>query len=384
MAAAIALAAVSTMPGSGGALAAQPGADLAVAKVVSNPKPNVGDTVTFTVTLTNASPVTATNVEVTDLLPAGLSFVFAVPSQGTFNPASGLWVVGAVTSTTPQTLQVAATVVSPKTRKNKAKISHADQVDPHKSNNSASATVAPQQADLGLAKTVSDSKPNVGDAVAFTVTLSNKEPDAATNVQVSDLLPAGLSFVSATPSQGVYDPGSGLWTVGTVFSTTPQTLQLTATVVSAGARTNTAVISHADQFDRRTHNNVASATETPQQADLAIAKRVDDPTPLVGDAVTFTVALSNNGPSAATSVGVFDLLPAGLVFVSGKPSQGTYSFGSGLWTVGTVKKKKTVTLRVVATVVSPGAQTNTATVIGADQFDPNVLNNAASAIVVPQ
>ena len=292
--------------------------------------------------------------------------------------------VGGVTTITPQTLQVGAVVVSPKARKNKAKISHADQVDPHKSNNSASATETPQQADLGLAETVSNPTPNLGDAVAFTVTLSNKGPDAATSVQVSDLLPAGLAFVSATPSQGVYDPGSGQWTVGTVTSTTPQTLQLIATVVSPGARTNTAAISHADQFDRRTRNNIAAATETPQQADLAIAKRVDDQTPSVGNTVTFTVALSDNGPSAATGVGVSDLLPAGLVFVSAKPSQGTYSSGSGLWTVGTVKKKKTVTLRVVATVVSPNPKTNTATIVNADQFDPNTFNNAGSVTIVPQ
>ena len=192
--AAIALAATSAMPGSGGAgvLASRPGADLVLAKTVNNPTPNVGDTITFTVTLTNAGPVTATNVEVSDLLPAGLTFVFALPSQGSYDPASGLWDVGAVTAGTPQTLLVGATVVSPKTQKNKAKVSHADQVDPHKGNNSASATEAPQQADLGLQKAVSNPTPNVGDTVTFTVTLSNKGPDAATNVQVSDQLPAGL------------------------------------------------------------------------------------------------------------------------------------------------------------------------------------------------
>ena len=283
-----------------------------------------------------------------------------------------------------QTLLVGATVVSPKRQKNKAKISHADQVDPHKSNNSASATETPQQADLGLAKTVSNRTPNVGDVVAFTVTLSNKGPDAATNVQVSDPLPAGLVFMSATPSQGAYDSGSGLWTVGTVTSTMQQTLQLIATVVSPSARTNTAAISHADQFDRKTRNNSAGVTETPQVADLAIAKMVDDPTPTVGETVTFTVALSNNGPSAATSVRVSDQLPAGLTFVSAKTSQGAYSSGSGVWTVGTVKTKKTVALRVVATVVSPNPQTNMATISNSDQFDPNTFNNAGSVIIVPQ
>jgi uncharacterized repeat protein (TIGR01451 family) len=263
---AIALAVAATMPGSSGSrvLASQPGADLVLAKTVSNSTPNVGDTITFTVTLTNAGPLTATNVQVCDLLPPGLSFVSAAPSQGAYDPGSGLWTVGTVTSITPQTLQLTATVVSPNKQKNKAKISHTDQPDANKSNNSASATETPQQADLGVTKNVSNPKPNVGDVVAFAVTLSNKGPDAATNTQVFDLLPPGLSFVAAAPSQGVYDPGSGLWTVGTVTKTTPQTLQLFARIVSPNAGTNTAVISHSDQFDRRTRNNVASATVTPR------------------------------------------------------------------------------------------------------------------------
>jgi uncharacterized repeat protein (TIGR01451 family) len=378
--AAIALAVATAMPGSGGA--AQPGADLVLEKAVSNSTPNVGDTITFTVALANAGPLIATNVQVTDLIPAGLSFVAATVSQGSYDPFSGLWSVGTALPGLPQTLQLTATVASPKAQKNKAKILHSDQPDPRKSNNSASVTETPQQADLGLTKKVSDRMPNVGDQVTFTVTLSNKGPDAATNARVVDVLPAGLTLMAATPSQGTYASFSGLWTVGTVIKTTPQTLQLLVLVVSPNAMTNTAVISHSDQFDRRTGNNVASAAVTPQNAELAITKKVDNTTPAVGSLVTFTVTLKNNGPSAATNVEVADFLPAGLVLVSAKPSHGTYS--SGFWAVGTVKNRKTVTLRIVADVVSPTVSTNTATISHSDQFDPVTLNNSASATIVPQ
>jgi uncharacterized repeat protein (TIGR01451 family) len=359
-------------------------ADLAVAKTVSNATPEVGDVITYTVTLTNNGPGAATSVEVTDLLPAGLTFVSATPSQGTYNAMTGVWTVGAVAAGTPQTLQLQARVVSPSAQTNTASVTHVDQPDPDPANNTSTATETPQQADLALAKTVSNAMANVGDTITYVLTLSNNGPGAATNVQVTDLLPPGLSFVSATPSQGTYDASMGLWTVGTVASGTSQTLMLQAQVVSPSSETNTATISRSDQFDPNTANNSASATETPQQADLALTKTVDNPAPFVGDAVTYIVTLSNNGPSAATNVLVSDVLPLGLTFQSSTPSQGTYDSITGVWTVGTVTGGGSQTLVLVARVASPDTETNTATIGHSDQFDPNTTNNVASATLTPQ
>ena len=123
---------------------------------------------------------------------------------------------------------------------------------------------------------MSDPTPNVGDVITFTVTLTNAGPDDATNVTLTDLLPAGLAFVSAVPSQGLYQSATGTWLVGTVAPGSPQTLTINARVVSPAAQTNTATISGSDQFDPNTGNNSGSATETPQQADLAVTKTVSD------------------------------------------------------------------------------------------------------------
>src|SRR6476469_4202571 len=112
-------------------------ANMAVAKSVDNPVPNVGDTVTFTVTVTDGGPDTATGVSVQDTLPAGLSFVSATPSQGAYNPSTGTWAVGTVTTSTPQTLQIRARVISPSAQTNDATVT-ADQPDPDADNNSAS------------------------------------------------------------------------------------------------------------------------------------------------------------------------------------------------------------------------------------------------------
>jgi uncharacterized repeat protein (TIGR01451 family) len=101
-------------------------------------------------------------------------------------------------------------------------------------------------------------------------------------------------------------------------------------VVSSNARTNTATITHSDQLDPSSANNSASATVTPQQADLALLQATSDPTPDMGEQVIFSLILFDSGPDAATNVTVTDPLPAGLTFVSANPSQGTYDATTGL------------------------------------------------------
>ncbi len=359
-------------------------ADLAVTKSVDDDTPNVGQTINFTVTLGNLGPDTATNVSLTDLLPVGLAFVSATPSQGTYDESTGVWTVGTVSTAAPLTLVLQATVQDTAARTNTATVEHSDQFDPDTGNNTDSATETPQQADLAVTKSVDDDTPNVGQTVNFTVTLSNLGPDTATNVSLADLLPPGLSFVTATPSQGTYDDSTGVWTVGTVSTASPLTLVLQATVLDSAALTNTATVEHSDQFDPDPSNNTDSVTETLQQADLAVTKSVDDATPNVGETINFTVTLSNLGPDTATNVSLADLLPAGLTFVSATPSQGTYDDGTGVWTVGTVSMATPLTLVLQAKVVGPDALTNTATVEQSDQFDPDSNNNTGSATETPQ
>ena len=357
-----------------------PMADLKLAKTVSNATPNVGDNITFLVTLTDLGPNFATGVTVQDSLPAGLTFVSATPSQGTYNSASGQWTVGVVDPSTPRTLALVATVVSSSPQTNTATISHADQSDPVTSNNTASVTETPQQADLVVTKTDSNAAPNVGDTISFTVTVQDNGPNSATNVQVNDLLPTGLVYVANTASQGNYFNTTGVWTVGTVNNGAQATLTITAQVVSAVAQTNTASVT-ADQFDPSLANNSASATETPQQADLAVTKTVSDSSPNVGANITYTITVANNGPNPATNVTVQEVAGSGLVFVSANPSQGTYDPASGVWTVGTVGLSGAPTLAIVAQATTSDPVTNSASIKHSDQFDPNSANNSDSTVV---
>ena len=239
------------------------------------------------------------------------------------------------------------------------------------------------QADLAVFKSGSNPTPNVGDTITYTITLDNGGPDPATGVVVGDTLPTGVTYVSSSASQGAYDPTTHLWTVGDVKVATPQTLVITATVVSAAPIANTASIAKSDQFDPYEGNNSDTTSIVPQQADLGLVKSVDDPRPNVGETVTFTVFLVNSGPAAATGVVVADPLPAGLQFVGAKPSQGTYDSTTGTWTVGGVAVGAPQTLTITAKVVNPAREANTATITHADQFDPAPSNNIDSATVTP-
>ena len=66
-------------------------------------------------------------------------------------------------------------------------------------------------ADLALTKSVDNGTPGEGDTVTYTVTVQNTGPGPATVVQIMDQLPSGVTYVSATPSQGTYNSGSGDW-----------------------------------------------------------------------------------------------------------------------------------------------------------------------------
>src|SRR5262249_61363914 len=98
------------------------------------------------------------------------------------------------------------------------------------------------------------------------VTLQTAGPCTATNVQIVDLLPTGLTFLGASPSQGTYNSTTGFWLVGAVGTVSAPTLKISARMDSSGPETNTATVSDADQYDPNPANNSAGATVTPAQA----------------------------------------------------------------------------------------------------------------------
>jgi len=174
----------------------------------------------------------------------------------------------------------------------------------------------------------------VGSNVTFTITVTNNGPSDATGVQVTDQLPAGLTFVSATPSQGTYTSGTGVWDIGAVASGTSVTLALTATVTTTGSLTNTARKTAENETDPNLSNDTASVTITGQAPDLTIAKSHVGSF-VRGSSGSYSVTVSNIGAVASSGlVTVSDTLPAGLT--------PTTASGTG-WSCGIVAPTVTCT-----------------------------------------
>lgn len=123
-----------------------------------------------------------------------------------------------------------------------------------------------QESNLNVTKTVNNASPAVGNNVTFTVTATNTGASNNTGVVVNDLLPAGLTLVSATPSAGSYNSTTGVWTIGGLNSGTSATLTMIATVTGAGTYSNTATIA-GTLNDPDTSDNTASVSITTADRD---------------------------------------------------------------------------------------------------------------------
>ncbi len=126
-------------------------------------------------------------------------------------------------------------------------------------------------------------------------------------------------------------------------------------------------------------NNTDTASFQVNGADLAITKVVSDPNPTELDPISYTITVTNNGPDDATNVQVTDVLPFGVGYINNTPSQGTYTYLSGIWDIGTITNGSSVTLTINTEVRTAGATTNTATISASDQADAFTANNTASA-----
>ena len=121
-------------------------------------------------------------------------------------------------------------------------------------------TVGTCLADLAVVKQIQTPGPyNVGQKVTYAITVSNNGSAPATGVQVSELLPASLTYVSSTPI-GQYSPATGVWTVGSLNVGSDRNLLIEATIIATGSIKNTAIVSGSNNDPKKSQNDSSSVT----------------------------------------------------------------------------------------------------------------------------
>jgi uncharacterized repeat protein (TIGR01451 family) len=364
--------------------------DLAVTKTVSTNRPNELDTIVYSILVTNKGPQTANLVQVTDTMPAGITYTSYGASQGTYTSGDGLWNIGTITNGFTARLTVTASVDSATaawTITNTATITRMDRPDIIPTDNTSSVPLTVKSIDLGVTKTVDNSNPNTNDLVAYRIVLTNLGPDIATGVTVTDSVPAGVTYVSYGASSGAYSQVTGVWTVGTVAVHGYSTLTITGRVnAGTGGQsiTNTASTRSSNQRDTNSLNNTSSAVINVVGADLAVSKTVNNAAPNEGGTIAYTIVVTNLGPSTATGVALSDSVPAGVTYGSYGASSGTYSQVTGIWTVGTLAVYGSATLTITGSVnagTAGTAITNSAFVSRSNQPDPVMTNNTGTVVI---
>lgn len=218
----------------------------------------------------------------------------------------------------------------------------------------------------------------LGQKIIYSIEVQNIGTANATEVKVDDILPAGVTYVSSTPSG--YNNGTGVWTIGNLTKGSNTVLLIEGTLNKIGSIINTAVVSGTNEDPTKLGNNTSTVTiPVIEIADLSLTKVVDNTVVNVGSIVEYTITVFNAGPNAATNVEIKDKLPASLTFVSS--SNLTNSSGTLIGTVASLAKGASASFKFKATVSTAGLIKNVAEVSKSDQKDPD--STPSNALTMP-
>ncbi len=238
----------------------------------------------------------------------------------------------------------------------------------------------PTEVDLALTETADTSTPSVGQTVTFSVTLQNNSANPASTVTVKDLIPDGMTFISAQTTTGTYESSSDVWTVGDVTTGTPITLKLMAKVTESGSLATTASVESAGSHtDTDVTNNTADIALETSLAKIAVAQTVKSSSVGLGGVTTIVVKVSNTGEGSATSLKVTNEMLAGLSILKATPALGSYNSSTKTWTISNLAAGATARLELNVRVGKVGELTNNVTVTGTGiSADESTLSSSAT------
>lgn len=365
-----------------------------------------GTTITYSIVATNDGPTDATQVSVADNLPDGIQVLTATSSVGTVNiPASAqdttaaniedlIVTVGALANDAIATITITALVL-PAFRSNLvnvASVSTANTtlVDPTTNNSDTVTTTVSPTVDLRVQKTAATTIV-AGNQLTYTMTVTNVGPSQATNVRLTDVLPAGVTFVSGSSSVSSASVTAATLTSGVVLGSMNPGASETVTVVvnvngaTRGLFTNTATVTATEPEPTNDPNpNTASAPTTATgSAVLAVTKTDNATVVAAGGIVNYLISIRNDGPSTATNIVATDTLPTGVTFTSGTASNGgavTAASNTVTANIPSLASGATATVSIVAAVggSATGTLTNSVSVDSAEPEAAIVASDTSS------
>lgn len=246
------------------------------------------------------------------------------------------------------------------------------------------AEITVKSPDLKMVKTRTGAGFVAGGSSQFTLAVNN-HGDAATQnqVTVSDPLPAGLTATAvgapgwncnALPADSLTCSRSDVLPAGQSYPDIVVTVAIDDSV--AGEVENTSTVSGGG--DGNLGDNTSSSTNPASSlADLAIVKTASKDSVKIGDNFEYTLEVTNNGPSAATSVAISDEVPAGLSFVSADPGcEFEPVSGTVVCDLGSLASGDSVSVTITVQVDGDaGGQIHNTASVSAQQTDPDPSNN---------
>jgi len=328
---------------------------------------------TWTVTINNAGTSNATNVQLSNSITNG-TLVSATPSQGSCVGSNCTIGALAAGNNATVTLVINPSGAAGSTLQNVATVTNPE-ADPNTANNTSTASMLINAAsDLSVTNNDSPDPVNAGANVTYTVAVKNNGPDPSTGSTLDLTLTGGGTFVSVTGATCTSPTASTRQcTIGglAVSGTTTVTAVVQAPA-SAGTMSLNAVSTYSG--DTNNANNGASQSTTINAVtDLAVVK-TGPSSAVPGSTISYTVTITNNGPSTVSAYTVSDPTPSNLTFVSNAGAcTTTYPCSMGTLASG---QSVTITSTYTVALSATGSTTNTATATVAT--DPNTANNASS------
>ncbi|WP_148594038.1 Calx-beta domain-containing protein [Aquisphaera giovannonii] len=372
-------------------------ADLSVS-VAANPSPAYpGAALTYTITISNKSQATAHNVVLTNSLPLGLAGLSVTSATGVSTALAGR-VLTATMAQLPggasTTITVSATVAAaPGTSLVDTATVTLAEPDPDPADNAATATVPVLAvADVSLSGSPLPGGVRLGSTFPVTFVASNAGTTPATGVVLAVPIGPGFAFVSGGSTPGTASFAGGVVSVdlGTLDAGSSATIQILLRAVAVGESDIQGTLT-TDDIDPTPDDHAASVpVDVVPSSWLNLGLSMPSGTSHQGDLFTYSVSVTNIGPSDATGVTLALPLAPGLKPISATSTLGAAPVleddGSYRAAIGMIPYQGTVTitiqLRLDLPVDSVPANYTLSAAVAADDFDPGTGAGTISAPLV--